>query len=210
MKRLLVYLFLMGSVVSIGCSNSADGSDSGSTAITGKQLLPLKVGNVWTYHNQEWNDDGSVNEDDVKQITILRDTTFDGHPAFYSIAFDKPAVFYYVGNDLYNQSYDAFQIPQKLGEEVIVDDTSSASSTRNSILLRSSNIPVTVPAGNFNCVQIDALRFFKNASGQLDSNSIDSKYYAQNIGMIKEELVVFPQGHRHTFRILQLTNYELK
>jgi hypothetical protein len=158
----------------------------------------MSIGNKWTYHYQEWNDDGSVNEDHPAEITVDSNSYLQNQSAFALTVFGKPTFLYYVGNSkLVNAKDTSYALVSGLniGTEQLLEDT---------------NAPVTVEAGTFTCYRFDDVTRIKNNAGGLDSNGIDSWYYGIGKGMIKEELVVFPQGKRHTFRIVGLVSYSVK
>jgi hypothetical protein len=176
-------------------SNSPTATNNG---VTVQELFPMSIGNKWTYHYQEWNDDGSVNEDHPAEITVDSNSYLQNQSAFALTVFGKPTFLYYVGNSkLVNAKDTSYALVSGLniGTEQLLEDT---------------NAPVTVEAGTFTCYRFDDVTRIKNNAGGLDSNGIDSWYYGIGKGMIKEELVVFPQGKRHTFRIVGLVSYSVK
>jgi len=91
----LALIFMFAVSIFNGCKTS-----TAPPSTTIQDVLPLKVGDKWTYHLQNFLPDGTISVDTTTDIFILKQTNYQGNSAFvYSLDdtnnFDNRNIVYY-------------------------------------------------------------------------------------------------------------------
>ncbi len=185
-------------------------------------LFPLTVGDLWTYHHQEFRDDGSISLDVNQDELVRSQLVFRGTPTFeISIAGDtlKDLQRYISGTCLYvltNANKVPHLIcelfyPSAIGKTIVLSDTTTPSQyeTRLIMILRSATEQVTVPAGTFSCAHFDEYLLQGNPAA-LDTIPLFSLYLASGVGKVSEKDYDFNASHvQITRKSDELVSYKL-
>jgi hypothetical protein len=191
----------------------------GDTA-TLQQLFPLSVGNWWSYHTLEYNNDGTPSADYLDTLNILRTEVFQNIQGFV-LAFTHsgdPGFLYYSGADLFSEQdppgsetpYMFLHYPMNTGQAIVVRDTTYSDGNRDQELFIFRGIEsVAVPAGSFSCHHFTRLSISASSNNTPDSSSSDF-YYSPGIGLVKNMQSYTSLGQKVTSPITTLTGYGKK
>ena len=188
-------LFFAAISVFSGCKNSSSPS-SGSI----NDIFPLAAGNTWVLQEQEWDGNGTLRLDTTTSILLKSKTVFQGQDGYIlSIGGDttgKTVVYAQGNSDLYTADIGSttpyiqhiLHYPMNDGDSYVLRDTTYSDLTisRDVLVLRSSNEPVTVPAGTFSTVHFDEI-FIGGTASKPDTGSINMIYFAKGVGYIQEK-----------------------
>jgi hypothetical protein len=175
-----------------GCKTS-----TAPPSTTIQDVFPLKVGDRWTYHTQNFRLDGTTSVDTTVAIMIVRQATYQGNSAFvYSIGDtndnDNRNIVYYDANSNVTMLKDGFpttmlHYPMNDDESLTLHDTTYPDNTisREILVLRQSNETVSVPAGNFVCLHYDDLRI-RGTANALDTTYKAILYFSVGTGLVQE------------------------
>lgn len=181
------------------------------------EIIPLKVGNYWTYSNHYFR------SSDIESIDSAEGITYKIHKkvklknkyyfifGFFALSdfgiIDKEG-FWAKGSDILDDiSLDEiipdslellFKYPTKVGDKWFCN---SYSFFYNTLITKKLNVKVNVPAGTFNCVHYQ----FKN----LEKYPQSGFFVSPGIGMIKCEIIMGSTPKDTIWNILELTKYKL-
>lgn len=212
------YTTLLLALVSLalvtGCDDETTTADNNNTV---QHLLPLKVGNLWSYNFYEYNEDGSLRNESTTKISVDDTASHDNWPGFRGEVFGKEMIRYYYGNievRYVDYNSDCLVIYPMTVNKPWRSSTADSGVSKHSeriVTLLSSDEQVTVPAGTFTALHYETIRtsqMTKDAKpiSTLDTVSATHSYYALNVGLIKqEEFTAHKLVGRYT-----LYNYKLK
>jgi len=211
MKTNFMIVALLGSIVfSSGCKQTTSISNDSI-----EDVFPLKVGDSWTYHLQNWTDSVTKVVDTTINILIQSQLNVQGHTTYFYTLGDTnhKNSMYYSGTDLFmgsdsNSSSLSLRYPMSPDEAIVTFDTTNSDGIRQTskLIFRQSNEPISVPAGQFSCYHYEELRMitFQNKT---DTVFLSKLYYAKNVGLVLEEDFLNYTGNRYMSLLEQLLTY---
>ena len=207
-------MLLICSGIYLGCDSTSSPTDD----YTIQNIFPLKVGNTWTLHRVDYNQDGSIAEEYDDTLSIDSSGIAGGHSGFYFNFADGGAFVYYSGTDLmrYSEQSDRSSLmlryPMELNKDLVLRDTTYQDGYRSKETLRlvAKDFQVAAPAGTFNCLKYE----ITNMSGPdtaFVTSSMDNIYFAANVGFIGEDLYRFwPDNTKRLRFSTRLVSYTVK
>ena len=221
MKHYLLPVFILLAGLGLSsCSIPSNSKPSGTMA----DLLPLTVGDLWTYHHQVFKDDGTILLDTTQDHLIRSQQMFQGTPTYeISVAGDtlRDLQIYISGTSLLRLTNinhvlllkRILYYPSGIGKTIVISDSTIPTSqleTKVIMILRSDNESVTVPAGTFSCNHFDEYQL-RGIAPALDTTPLFSIYLASGIGEIQEKDYALNSNHVQITRQWdQLVSYKLK
>lgn len=173
-------LFVLLSMV-LGCKK--DEGPTGPPATPSSVIMPLKVGNQWTFSATFYDSNGvALNGSGLTTISIIRDTTITGEKWYLLGVFGIAS-----GSLLANRSDGLWEIDPGSSSPYLIfkfpasaGDTYSTSSLGGKIVVGSISSSITVPQGAYSCYEY---KLYLQPSNQLNS----VVYFAPNAGIIKQD-----------------------
>lgn len=174
---ILITIFLLLLISS--CSDNSINSHSDIH----KSIFPLSVGNYWIYENKYYYSSFNLDsQDEVENdtLSVIGEMLSNG-TKYYDVDGD---ILLYNNNDGLNalvkdngKEHLMFMWPAKVGDSYLVPDLNDSNPVE--VRVKSTNIIVSVPAGNFNCVCYE----FKRKA----NNERILYYLSVGVGIIKYE-----------------------
>lgn len=184
-------LFFLISLPLLGCNNSSSTDDN---TPQGGSIVPLKVGNRWTYMSANWGIGGSQSR---WTIEVIDDTLINAETwyklweySLYPFPYDSTyntnrADGYYLNAGEYGAYSPELDVPYPavVGTKRVNRDTIMFTDhvVTDSMYLNSTNAVITTPAGTFTCYEF--LRFAVDPQGYVIGPTY--WYYAPNVGFIR-------------------------
>lgn len=213
----LVLVFIFTVLFFNGCKNSTSPSN---TSI--QDVFPLKIGDKWVYHIQNFLSNGATFVDTTTEIFILRQADYQGNSAFvYSLddtnSIDNKNIVYYDATSNVIMLKDGYattmlHYPMKENESLTLHDTTYSNGTikREILVLRESNEPVSTPAGNFICLHYDDLSI-RETSNISDTGYKAMLYFSIGTGLVQErDYTEKKKGEYYMNLFQQLVSSQLK
>lgn len=205
MTKLLKILFFI-IILFYGCSDKVS-NPSGETYNSNDVLIPLKIGNEWTYSHNVYSDDGNIMMHMEYTSKIEKDSTLKGTKYFFYYMPDstndiddhweaysnKKTGLYKLliyKNGLYNEELK-FKYPGN------IDDNYYNTEGKNTI--ESINSGVDVPAGYFTDCYMYSIK---------NETSITQTYYKPGVGMVLFQ--IYRVSNNKLFIQIKLNSYDLK
>ena len=171
-------------------------------------IMPLKVGNSWTYKYTKFYTTGEEGESSQYTISILYDSVYKGErcykPYFISSQNDTAPIFYLYRNDglylLWIEKAEyilAFKFPVIKGDKYAFG--------ADTIRVESIDTNYTVPAGTFKCIKYVRESYYENKIHDLLIS-----YYCPGIGEIAAENYITDSAYLRPHFKTALLSYELK
>lgn len=222
LNRILYVIILP--LLAISCRDSL-GIDDVKIVPEDALILPLKVGNEWTYHITQYNDSGVViNQYDLKYV-IISEKVINGETWYVQDQGSQPpgvtatmtnrkdGLWYEKGTSEFSKDmpYLVVSYPATLGKEYLVSRYTNSFDKKIYTVFRSAesvNWKLTVPAGNFYCLKyVDKLRL---EDGSLVQEPLNVIYYAPNRGLIKRERYSAGENDLFISEMWELKNFVVK
>ena len=174
-------------------------------------LVPLKVGNNWTYKNTKYDPKGFEGESEQYTIILTSDSIFNGEaiykPGLLSFPENQEGKFWLLRNDGFYFLFLNDNDPQpKMIAKFPTFKGDSFGPDSDSTKVEQTDFDYTVPAGTFKCI-----KYVNESFGDNEIQSRTIMYYAPGIGNIAIESYV---RHNHDYLWLEhkivLLSYELK
>jgi hypothetical protein len=181
----LTFLWIIFSFV-FGC-----GDEPGKPTDNNSELLPLKVGNQWTYAYTSFNSDGDSTHTEIKTYEIIKDSVYNGEKIYYLNRSDFLGLLikgYFLnrndGIHVLNTEHGAAD-PQIL-LKFPVDNNSEFDAYPYRMKVGKADTTIATPAGEFKCIKYSKIydkdkpfyiHYFCPGIG-----NIASEYYFKNIG----------------------------
>ncbi len=195
-KLSILVALLAGTMIVGGCGDDDPAAPSPSAL-----LVPMAMGNQWTYAAQEYDTNAQLRDSKTVINTVIADTMIKGE-RWYFVNDDRATPTKTTSEGVYYWDTEAATARLYLASPAMAGSSYTKGNQRYTVAAPSSS--VTVPAGTFNAVQILAT----------DSNipSISSMLWvAPGVGLVKME-VNYTLSTQATVTVsrLQLTSYTLK
>ncbi len=208
-----VLLVLCIVAFSEGCKDNVSASDDSI-----QDIFPLKVGDRWTYHIEEWLNTNFKVTDTIGDIVVQEQAVFKGHQGYlYSLGdTNNENIVYYSGSDLFivnesNSSTIVLRYPMTTNQKLVLTDTTYPDGSRltKELVYRQDNEPITVPAGQISCVHYDRLviNYMQNIA---DTSLVRKLYFTKGIDFVLEEEFEKHQGKPFMIFRESLLSYSLK
>jgi len=189
------------SLAAISCRDSL-GIDDVKVVPADARILPLNLGNQWTFHVTQYNDSGNIiNEYDVVHA-IISEKLINGEkwyvqdqgsppPGVTATMTNRPdGLWYEKGTSEFSTDtpYLVVSYPAVLKKRYIVGRFTNTFDKKVYEIYRyaeSVNHQLTVPAGNFYCLKFNDILALSD--GTIVQEPLNSIYYAPNRGLVKRE-----------------------
>ncbi len=180
-KTLLIYLSIIVLLMIDGCKKNDNPVDNGG-AVQATELMPLKIGNQWTYRNISYDTSGNVQHIDTSMFKIVRDTTIQSEK-WYFIGRDSTAIelltnrsdgLWYMRVSIAPQAAILFaKYPANVNDTWLCADSSTAK-------LSAKDVNVSVPKGTYACFQYT----YADKNTQFVSMV---RYFPVGVGFVRDE-----------------------
>jgi len=196
-----MYFFLSLPFVFWGCKHNVSGGGGGGSS---SQLIPLKVGNSWTYRYVYYDSNGdSTSGEDTNIIyddTVYNKTKYySSHPDWDDDWYGNKSDGYYhieFFEDHVNGPYLLKKYPVKKGE-IFVNDYG------NTVKVISVNEKITVFGHQYTCVH------YRMEYSESDYWRREDEYYAPKIGLVYQYVEYYSNGYMYGYKY-ELKSYTLK
>ena len=196
-KLSILVALLAGTMIIGGCGDDDSPAAPSSSAL----LMPMAMGNTWTYASQEYDTNAQLRDSKTVINTVVADTMIKGE-RWYFLNNDRATPTKTTSDGVYYWDMEANTARLYLASPAMVGSSYTKGNQRYTV--SSPSVSVTVPAGTFNAVQILAT----------DSNipSVSSLIWvAPGVGLVKMEVnYTLSSQAAVTVSRLELTSHSLK
>lgn len=204
MKIIKIFLLCIIFSFIVGC-----GDEPGKPTDNNSDLLPLKVGNQWTYIDSSVNAQGTHAFVETKTYEIIKDSIWNEEKMYMfnrSDFLDIHLFGYFLNRSDGTYLFDSNNIanePQMFIKFPVYKNNGFKGYT-DFLIAANIDTAYTTPAGVFNCIMYASIRSDKN-------NSYYIHYFCPGIGNIASEYYFKNIGEDyHLVRTVLLTSYNLK
>jgi hypothetical protein len=180
-KILLVFQFIVVLLLIDGCKKDDNPVDQGGTP-QATVLMPLKIGNQWTYRVISYDTSGTVQHVDTSTFKIVRDTTIQSEKWYfigqdstaYELLTNRSDGVWYMRVRIAPLAAVLFaKYPANVNDTWLGPDSSIA-------MLWAKDINVSVPQGTYACFQY----MYADKGTQFMSQA---KYFPVGVGFVRDE-----------------------